>query len=255
MARDDEPTIDGSMYSHERRSTGRAGARGRAGRRRVRREARAPARVARTGRDATARRGPAARAPNGVLRDDGGWDPRAGPHSENTPATDDIANGRRKQAARARSIGRYTYRTGARPATPLPKKVRRAATRCGWRRGAVDGVRYVLHARFGCWQAESGMRCSRVVLPGNAREALARAVHADSRRTLGAATRAAMEALMTAAILSTDGRVTGGGWVLEYRRCRARSPSYRLAREANRPRRPLIGRGRYGFSNRKKLHF
>lgn len=134
----------------------RRDARGRAGRRRVRREARAPARVARTGRDATARRGPAARAPNGVLRDDGGWDPRAGPHSENTPATDDIANGRRKRAARARSIGRYTYRTGARPATPLPKKVRRAATRCGWRRGAADGVRYVLHARFGCWQARAG---------------------------------------------------------------------------------------------------
>ena len=241
MARDDEPTIDGSMYSHERRSTGRAGARGRAGRRRVRREARAPARVARTGRDATARRGPAARAPNGVLRDDGGWDPRAGPHSENTPATDDIANGRRKRAARARSIGRYTYRTGARPATPLPKKVRRAATRCGWRRGAADGVRYVLHARFGCWQARAGCDV-RVVLPGNARATLARSVHAESRRTLGAATRAAMEALMTAAILSTVRRATGGGWVLEYRPCRARSPSYRLARRAIRGRRSLIGR-------------
>ena len=160
VARDDRTDeIDGPMYSHERRSTGptaRADARGRAGRRRVRPEARVPARVARTGRDATARRGAAARAPNEVLRDDGGWDPRAGPHSENTPATDDIANGRRKRAARARSIGRYTYRTGARPATPLPKKVRRAATRCGWRRGAADGVRYVLHARFGCWQARAG---------------------------------------------------------------------------------------------------
>ena len=34
---------------------------------------------------------------------------------------------------------------------------------------------------------------------------------------------------MTAAILSTVGRATGGGWVLEYQRCGARSPSYRLS--------------------------
>jgi len=152
--RTDDRRIDVQSRTAIDGTRGRAWARGKAAC--ASRGARPRARGAdRSRRDRTARTG-GERAPNGVLRDDGGWDPRAGPHSENTPATDDIANGRRKRAARARSIGRYTYRTGARPATPLPKKVRRAATRCGWRRGAADGVRYVLHARFGCWQARAG---------------------------------------------------------------------------------------------------
>ncbi len=124
--------------------------------------------------------------------------------------------------------------------------------RCGGRRRAVDGGEArrtgsdTFCARAVWMLAGSRAGCDvRVVLPGNARATLARSVHAESRRTLGAATRAAMEALITAAILSTVGRATGGGWVLEYRRCRARVALYRLRfsiRLRRSPRRSLIGR-------------
>jgi hypothetical protein len=61
-------------------------------------------------------------------------------------------------------------------------------------------------------------------------------------RTLGAATRAAMEALITAAILSTMRRATDVGWVLEYR-VRARVCPFNRS-EAKR-----------GFAGRNRLEF
>lgn len=220
----------------------RRDARGRAGRRRVRREARAPARVARTGRDATARRGPAARGlRTGSSATTAVGTPARGPtlktHPRQMTSRTVAGNGPR---ARGRSGVTRTARGRGRR--------RPCRRRCGGRRRAVDGgeARRMGSDTF-CTRGLDVGRLERDAMfargpPGNARATLARAVHAESRRTLGAATRAAMEALMTAAILSTVRRATGGGWVLEYRPCRARSPSYRLARRAIRGRRSLIGR-------------
>ena len=100
------------MYSRRRRSTGpRRGCGVARGRWRVVERA-SPARVARTAR--TRPHGADRRRSGPRCSTSTGWDPRAGPHSKTHPRQDDIANGRRKQAARRGA----TRRRGARPATP-----------------------------------------------------------------------------------------------------------------------------------------